>query len=168
MLALDDRLDESEKRIQHALEIGPNFLMAHWLAGQFSIAQGRLDEGIAFLESASDMSGRAPFMLGTFATALAVVGRSEESRAILHELETRSRAEYVRAFTLSLIHAYLGDIDEAFELAEKAREERDTALVYIGVDTKLPIFSMGFSPEAADQERFRKFKSSLGINPPPL
>jgi serine/threonine-protein kinase len=168
MLALDDRLDESEKRIQHALEIGPNFLMAHWLAGQFSIAQGRFDEGVAFLESASDMSGRAPFMLGTFATALAVVGRSEESRAILHELETRSRAEYVRAFTLSLIHAYLGDIDEAFELAENAREERDTALVYMGVDTKVPIFSMGFLPEAADQERFRKFKSSLGIKPPPL
>jgi serine/threonine-protein kinase len=131
MLALDDRLDESEKRIQHALEIGPNFLMAHWLAGQFSIAQGRFDEGIAFLESASDMSGRTPFMLGTFATGLAVVGRTEESRAILHELETRSRAEYVRAYTLSLIHAYLGDIDEAFELAEKAREERDRALVYI-------------------------------------
>ena len=168
MLALDNRLEEADRRIQHALAIDPNFLMTQWLGGQLCIAQGRFDEGIAFLKSASDLSGRTPFMLGTLASALAIVGRTEESRAILQELETRSRTEYVRAFTLSLIHANLGDIDEAFKLAERAREERDTGFVYMGVDTKGPVFAMGFTPETVDQERFRKFKSTLGINPPPL
>lgn len=168
MLALDNRLDEADRRIQHALEIDPDFLMAQWLAGQLRLAQGRFDEGIAFLRSASDMSGRTPFMLATFASGLAIVGRTEESRAILHELETRSKTEHVRAFTLSSIHANLGDIEEAFELAEKAREEHDTFLVYMGVETQSPVFSGGFASKGVDQERFRKFVHSLGINPPPL
>ena len=168
MLAVANRLDEAERRIQHALEISPDALMARWLGGQIHIGQGRFDEGIASLKSAAEMSGRAPFMLGTYASALAIVGRPEESRAILRELETRSETEYVRAYTLSLIHAYLGDMDKALELAEKAREERDTALVYSGVETEGPVFSMGFSPDAGDLERFRRFRSGLGINPPPL
>jgi serine/threonine protein kinase/Tfp pilus assembly protein PilF len=168
MYALDERLDEADRRIQHALEIGPNFLMARWLGGQICISQGRFDEGIAYIRSANDMSGRAPFMLGTLASALAMVGRAEESRAILSELEMRSEKEYVRAFGLAQIHAYLGDIDKTFELAEKAREERDTVLVYSGVETGGPVFSMGFGPDTVDQERFRKFRATLGINPPPL
>jgi hypothetical protein len=52
---------------------------------------------------------------------------------LLRELEERSKKVYVPKSCIAGIYWALGDIDKAFELFDKAVEERDPWLIYIGL-----------------------------------
>jgi hypothetical protein len=67
--------------------------------------------GIAALERAAAINPSWSFALGH---AYARAGRIEEARRILAELQARPRTSY-NAWALSVLHAALGDLDEAFK-----------------------------------------------------
>jgi hypothetical protein len=64
------------------------------------------------------------------------MGRAKEAREILRTLEATSGERYVPPYALAVVHAGLGEQDEAFQWLEKAYDERDVHLIYLTVDPK--------------------------------
>ena len=132
-----ERTEEAIRRIRYVLELEPGFLMAHWLLGQAYMSSGRSNEGLAELGHAVNLSGKLPLMVGGLGCALAHLGRKDEARVIMAELVERSKTEYVGAYVLAILSAFLGDEPTALAWLEKAFEECDVSLPYMASDPDL-------------------------------
>jgi TolB-like protein/Tfp pilus assembly protein PilF len=160
MLLLASRLDDAHQRLNHALELDPRFLMAHWLLGQTLVVQGHDDEGRAELRRAIDISEGSPLMVATLGVVCAS-GQSDEARRILEDLRARSEREYVRAYLFARLHASLGEAEEAFVWLAKALEERDAHLPYAHLDRPMP--GMIFASGIATDPRFASLMARRGM-----
>jgi tetratricopeptide (TPR) repeat protein len=76
-------------------------------------------------------------MVSALGYGLAAAGQHDRAIAILNELEQWSRSRYVSSFEVALIHAALGDIDEAFSRLDRAYDERSGWLPYVAVEPRL-------------------------------
>ena len=86
-----DRVTEQARLL---IELEPTGPAGHWLLGVGLSRQGRVDEGIASLQTAVDLSGGAALMLGWLGLILGVCGRTDEARSVLSRLEVMSRTAY--------------------------------------------------------------------------
>lgn len=104
----------------------------------FSLAYaGRPGEAVEAADKAVAIAGRTAFALGALGYAKARDGAIDEAKAILAELKAAAARQYVCPYDIALIHAGLGDVDEAFEWLERAFAVRDHALLFIKVDAGL-------------------------------
>jgi TolB-like protein/Flp pilus assembly protein TadD len=133
MFLCADRPADAVPPLTHVIELEPKALLAHWLLGQACILLDRSEEGLAELRLAAEISGNLPWMVGGVASALAYLGRKAEAREVLATLMQRHETEYVKAFSVAVIHAYLGDHREMMHWLERATEENDSLLVYLDV-----------------------------------
>ena len=92
-------------------------------------------------------------------------GRRErrEARSVLAALRTAAAQKYVPSYWFALVHAGLGEHDQALRYLERAYEERSTVLAYLLIDPRLAPLetSLGFSPwhdGSAGSERAYLFK----------
>jgi len=67
---------------------------------------------------------------------LAKGNRTNEARAILQSLLSRSREMYVPPYAIALVYAGLGEPDAVFAWLEKAYAARDIHLIFLPVDSK--------------------------------
>jgi hypothetical protein len=75
----------------------------------------------------------------------------------MQTLLDRGKKSYVSPFDLALIHAALGEKDEAFALLDKAIAERSTFLVYTKWEPRL-------DPLRSDP-RFKQVLTQIGLPP---
>ncbi len=106
-----------------ALEMEPDFFMAHWGLGRAHLVQGRYREALAEFEyDGGDFTGFHKAGLVGYAHALA--GHEAEARRILGELENKARqGDYVPAIDPAIIHVALGERDAALTWLERLEEE---------------------------------------------
>ena len=121
--------DDAIGRAREGLAFFTDFWQGHWLVGLARMGMRQHQEAVAELEAAADKSRRTPLALGALGLAYAGDGRSAAARRVLDELVARARSEYVGSSNLAMIHAGLGDFDQAFEWLEHALRQRDMALV---------------------------------------
>ena len=76
-------------------------------------------------------------MVALLGHALVVAGRRGEAQAILDQLNTLSSERYVPSYSVAAIHAALGQTDQAFTWLERAYEEHDSWMDYLGLDPRL-------------------------------
>jgi len=132
ILAESDRWDEATEQFHKTLELNPNFPHAHWGIGLTYQHIGKYEEAIAAYQKAIELAGgHFPHVTGYLGLAYAKSGQRKEAVNVLRELEERSKQIYVPKTSIAVIYAALGEIDKAFELLEKAYEERDQMLLYI-------------------------------------
>ena len=81
---------------------------------------------------------RHPWTLCALGVCYSSAGKVAEVEAIRDELTARARREYVQHTMLAILSAALGRLDEAFELLERACDDRDGILVY---SRRYPFFS---------------------------
>ena len=104
-------------------------------------AQGRFEEALAITEQVTGRladSSSVPLRVSLIRRK-ALSGRSEAAAADLKALE-RDAANKVVRFTArdqGFVHLALGNVDQALSAFENAVDERDPALVWIGVDPRL-------------------------------
>jgi hypothetical protein len=72
--------------------------------------------------------------LSVLGQGYAAAHQEPEARKTLAELKERSQQTYVQPLAMALIHALLGEKDEAFDWLQKGLEDRSTGLVYLKVD----------------------------------
>ena len=128
------RYDEAERKLKEVLQTDSTDVLARWGLGLVAEQQGRLDEAIAILEPIVGASLNRKSSLGH---TYAVAGRTAKARAALAELRKAAAERYVPAYWFALVHAGLGERDQALRYLERAFEERSTILAYLLIDPRL-------------------------------
>ena len=98
--------DEGLAELDKVTQMDRGHRLSERLRGMIYMDQGRIDEGLEILERT-----HKPFGYGV---ALAKLGRIEEARAIIEEVEAKPPTPW-RAICLAAIYSHLGDQDKAFE-----------------------------------------------------
>ena len=117
VLALDERADNAR-----------SFLIRNL------IATGDYDRAIAEYDKHPI---RMPGSNAHRAEALALSGRREEALAELDRVLKLSKQQFVPAYDIALIHAALGDSENAFVWLERALEDRSTLMNFLAQDPML-------------------------------
>jgi len=132
------RHDEAVAQLQRTLSLDSTYIQAHMRLAQAFAAAGRHDSALAYAERlVSLMHGASP-SLGFLGPIQARAGDTRAARATLRELLTRSRTEFVPAWSIASTYSALGDVDSAVAWAEKAYVEQSNAVAYFAVDPNTP------------------------------
>jgi tetratricopeptide (TPR) repeat protein len=89
--------------------------------------KGQYDQAVAAYEHAQRLLGGQP--LYGLAITYARMGRHEEARRVMRDLEAYARRAYVIPDALALGYAGIGDRDRAFAWLERAYEARSLPLL---------------------------------------
>jgi tetratricopeptide (TPR) repeat protein len=129
---------QSIEPLQKAIELDPNFPVPQWYLGLAREQLGEIDAAIAQFDNCVRITGGSrPSMLALLGHAYAAANRHSEAEAILDRLSTLSRSTHVPSYGVAVIYASLNRKDEAFAHLEKAYEERDSWMAYLGLDPRL-------------------------------
>ncbi len=138
------RYDEAIAHLQKTLERDPKYADTHWSFGLAYEQKKMYDEAVSAYQRAISLSKTAEFpegkpeMIAALGHAYAVAGRRDEALRILEQLkELVSRQSYVSPYSIALIHAALGEKEQAFEWLDRAYRERDESFIHLKVDPRL-------------------------------
>ena len=131
MLWLARRYDDGIERARMIIELDPGYYPGHFLMGVFHIAHRNNEQAIASFQSATDLSGGAPQMLGWLGFALSQAGNPAEAHALLDRLKKMSLNSHVSPTAFAWIQLGLGDQDGALKSLARAIDERDPWVVPI-------------------------------------
>ena len=130
------RYSEAIDSLHKTLEIVPNFWIAQIMLGKSYERAGRYDEALEALRKAAETSGGTTEAMSLSGYTYAVSGRRAEAERALGELRAISDQRYVPPYNVALIYHGLGDADETIKWLERAYDERDVHMVFLGVDPK--------------------------------
>jgi len=128
------RYGEADSRLRAVLQRDSTDVLAKWGLALVAEQQGRLDDAIAILEPLSVSSLNRKSSLGH---AYAVAGKVAQARSVLTALRAAEARSYVPSYWFALVHAGLGERDQALRYLERAYEERSTVLAYLLIDPRL-------------------------------
>jgi serine/threonine-protein kinase len=143
------------EQYEQALELQPNFYLAHWNLGLLLEQQSMPDKAVAAFQLARAFSGDAPFLLAAVGHAYGLLGKRDEANELLRELEKISRWRFVSPWNLGTVHLGLGEINRAFECLERACQFRCSDLIWLKRDPRT-------KPLHKDR-RFQSLLSRLGL-----
>lgn len=111
--------DLSIEQCRDALDLDPNFAVAHNRLGFAYEFKGRYEEAITEHEAAVRLTEGADYALAGLAHAHALAGHKVEARRILGVLEGRSREFFVNPYHIATVQVALGNNQEALAFLEK-------------------------------------------------
>jgi len=126
--------EQAREYCRHALELERHFYLPWLVLGSLFEKKGALDRALESFREASCYSARSHLVMGHVGRVLALMGRSQEAREILMGLRKMSHERFVSAVDFAMVHLGLGEIDAALECLSRARQNRSTRLVLVGVD----------------------------------
>jgi len=121
-------------RLREILKSDSTDALVKWGLALVVEQQGRPNEAIAILEPISASSLNRKSSLGH---AYGVAGNSVRARSVLAALHAQAARSYVPSYYFALVHAGLGQRDQALRYLERAYEERSTVLAYLLIDPRL-------------------------------
>ncbi len=121
---------------QQAIVLDPGLLIGHLQLGQAHEQLGNSDLALEALQNAGRLSGSNSKVVALRGYLFAKLGRTDEAREVLNTLEAVSHERYVPPYAMALVHAGLGQRDQALECLERAYEARDVHLIFLPVDPK--------------------------------
>jgi tetratricopeptide (TPR) repeat protein len=120
--------------------LDPEFWVGHYQLAQACEQLGKSDLAFDALQKAGQFSGGNSKAIGLRGYLLAKLGRVGEAREVLNTLEAVSRERYVPPYATALVHAGLGQQDQALDWLDRAYDVHDVHLVLISVDPKWDAF----------------------------
>ena len=149
--------DRAIEQCRKALELDANSDGAYACLGWSYRAKGLRQEAIAESERAVALSDRGPGRLTGLARAYAVFGRKADAGKILDELDERGKHTYVAPHYSAMIHAALGEKEQALDALEQAYKERDGSLAWLRVDDAFD--------SLREEPRFQELLRRVGFAP---
>jgi tetratricopeptide (TPR) repeat protein len=129
--------DNSIDQVRKVIQADPSFPVAHFQLGLSYAKKGMLPDSIAEFQTALELSPSASDYLAGLGNAYGLAGRRHEALEIVARLKAARKQRYVKASSLGLVYAGLGDNDHAFEWLEKAYQEHDNKLLFLAVEPAL-------------------------------
>ena len=128
------RYDEAGSRLREVLKSDSTDVTGQWGLALVAEQQGKPDQAIAILEPLSGSSLNRKSSLGH---AYAVAGKVAQARGVLAAFHAAAAHKYVPSYYYAVVHAGLGERDQALRYLERAYEERSTVLAYLLIDPRL-------------------------------
>ncbi len=147
--------DRSVRLAEGFLRAEPNNPWELAILGWDYEQERKYQPAIAELKKAVDATNGRTFYFAALGHAYAAAGNRQAAEDVLQQLAARAQKSYVSPFDLALIHAALGEKDEAFGLLDKAVAERSTFLVYSKWEPRL-------DPLRSDP-RFKQMLKRIGL-----
>jgi TolB-like protein/tetratricopeptide (TPR) repeat protein len=113
------------------LAVYPSYYPLRITRARALVRLGQTDEAIRSLESVLSVS-RDPIAMGTLAVAYIASRNTDRARALQAELHALGQWEWV-----SVIHALLGELDDAFVAARQAVEANQGSISFLHIHTEL-------------------------------
>ncbi len=129
--------DQAIEQFRKTLELDPTFPQTRRYAAWAYLQKGMHAEAIAALRAALDRREQDPEIQGELGYVLAVAGQRAEALAMLDALGRLSATRYVSPYSVALIHAGLGDRDQALVWLDKAYVERSDYMSYLTLEPML-------------------------------
>ncbi len=122
------RYDEAALEAARGLEFDADRDRTHATLGWAHLKKGVVEEGLAELERAVSLSPGSAQWLAQLGQAYALVGRADQAREVLRQLEDQARRTYVSPYHLAFVYTGLGEQERAIDLLEQAVDERSGAV----------------------------------------
>ncbi len=149
------RYDEAIEQHHRTLQMDPGFVPAHFFLGLGFVQKSMFEEAVAEFQHAASLFGESTLFVVVQGYARAMAGNREEATRILSELSRSAIGRYIQPYYTAAVHAALGDEDRTFEWLNKAWEDRDTWMAFLGVD---PIWD-----EIRSAARFVRLVKRVGL-----
>lgn len=128
------RYEESIAASRRAIAMNPNYPQSHMFLGLACHELGWDDEARAAIEKELVLSdGSKPEVENWIGIALATLGDRERAQQYLAQLLDRRAKGWASPFIIATHLIALGDLDRGFEFLQKAYDEHDSRLLYLGV-----------------------------------
>ena len=115
------KLDEAQAALRKVLDLDPNVPGTHLLAGLVLLARGDPAAALSEVERDKDEDNRR---MGR-AVAYHALGRKADADAALADLERSYARQSATPSGVAQVHAFRGDIDQAFAWLDRAYQQRD-------------------------------------------
>jgi len=137
VLFFGGRYDEAMTQLRKVVEMNPKHPVAHWGLGLALEQKGLFTDAEREIRKAWNPSEVDPNIMASLGHVYGLQGKRAEARRLLDQLRDESKKTYVSPYHSAVIHAGLGEKDEAFALLNEAADERSTLLVYLRKDPRL-------------------------------
>jgi TolB-like protein len=121
-LSFAGRFEEMEKTAEHVIALNPTSVRSRSFLSMARLMQGRADAAAQAAEEVPSGWGR----LTALAAAQFAQGRHAESNTTLEKLKAGYSGN--AAFQIAQVHAYRGEVDEAFAWLETSFQQRDSGM----------------------------------------
>ncbi len=134
---INHRYDAAVQQLRRVVDLDPEDAAAHAYLALALEAKGLRSESLAENQRARQSPGGTTFVTGTVAGLYCRLGKPEEARKMLAELQVLAKQRYVAPLELAAIHFALGEREEGFRMVNAAVEDRSVNLQYNVTD---PVF----------------------------
>jgi tetratricopeptide (TPR) repeat protein/TolB-like protein/predicted Ser/Thr protein kinase len=146
--------DKTLRIYRDLLEIDPNFApLLNYLGNALAVA-GQPEEALRHLNKLLQI-GESPLALAGLGFAHARAGDPESAREVLRRLDEIRASQYSTPFAPAVVHAGLGEIEEAFAWLDRCLEERMPWLPTVKYDPRFD--------SLRDDPRFDDFLERVGF-----
>lgn len=141
---------------ERPIELDPQFPEGYHIAGYIHLSKGEYDKAIGRLERAIALSHRASWPVAKFGCSLVGLGRIDEARALLAELEQRAETDpTVCGPAIATLHLHLGDRDAFYRWMHRSLDVRDPYALSLRVEN--------LWDQARDEPRYRELLERVGL-----
>jgi len=147
------RLEEAIAHFQRVIAENPQFAVAYPSLVQALIHDGRFEEALKAVERGGEVIKDAQWTNGTRAYVFAAMGRTEEARRLLVEVEKEVGTGSL--YNLALSYFAMRDADKGFELLERSYARSEGYIYSLGIDYE-------FEPYRSDP-RYISLMEKLGL-----
>jgi serine/threonine protein kinase/TolB-like protein/Tfp pilus assembly protein PilF len=124
------------EQFEKALEMDPNSIWTRFFMGWAREQKGDYAQAIEEYNRVAQLDD-APLIMAALGHTYVMAGRREEALGVLEEMRRMAQKRHVSSYHFTILHAALGEKDEAFEWLEKSYAAREEALVWLKVDPRL-------------------------------
>ena len=124
------------EQFQKVVEMDPNFIWTHFFMGWAEEQRGHYDVAVREFQKTAQLDD-SPLILAALGHTYAVSGERDKAQRVLEEMRELQRERHVSSYHFAIIHAALGNRDEALEWLGKSFNAREEALVWLKVDPRL-------------------------------
>jgi tetratricopeptide (TPR) repeat protein len=127
------RYGDAAEQLRSTLESRPTLWIALLHRGRLYERDGRYEEALAAFSKAKESGGSwTPVALSGFTQAAS--GQRQAAERTLSEMRVAAERTYVPPYSFALVYQGLRDTDNALRWLERAYEDRDVRMVFLGVE----------------------------------
>ena len=146
--------DKSILQVNKTLGIDSNYAEAYFTAGMTYFKRREYEKALPNLNKAILLANRRPVMLCMLGAVYAKMGKIEQARQLLAELETPPINNDKR-YAIAIIKSHIGQGEEAYNILEKLIDEKYGIMIYMNTDSTF--FQQGGNP------RFKQLLKKMNL-----